>query len=79
MKWKLLFLVPAHTGLIVNQIALKFMLKRKSLGLTQAEFSMLLGISQGYLSDLENGVKIPSDTLLLLLEHINKSRDEDRF
>jgi len=54
-------------------------LKRESLGLTQAEFSELLGITQGYLSDLENGVKIPSDTLLLLLEHINKSQDEDRF
>ena len=63
----------------MNQIALKFKSKRGSLGLTQAEFSELLGITQGYLSDLENGVKIPSDTLLLLLEHINKSQEEDRF
>ena len=78
-KWSVLFSVPAHTGLIVNKICLKFKLKRESLGLTQYEFSELLGITQGYLSDLENGVKIPSDTLLLLLEHINKSQDEDRF
>ena len=58
----------------MNKIGLKFKSKRESLGLTQAEFSELLGITQGYLSDLENGVKIPSDTLLLLFEHINKSQ-----
>ena len=58
----------------MNKIGLKFKLKRASLGLTQAEFSELLGITQGYLSDLENGVKTPSDTLLLLFEHINKSQ-----
>ena len=78
-KWKFLFPVPAQTGLIVNKSGLKFKLKRASLGLTQAEFSELLGITQGYLSDLENGVKIPSVTLLLLLEHINRSQGEDRF
>ena len=74
VKWSVVFPVPAPTGLIVNKIGLKFKLKRESLGLTQAEFSELLGITQGYLSDLENGVKIPSDTLLLLFEHINKSQ-----
>ena len=58
----------------MNKIGLKFKLKRGSHGLTQAEFSELLGITQGYLSGLENGVKIPSDTLLLLFEHINKSQ-----
>ena len=63
----------------MNQIALKFKSKRGSLGLTQAEFSELLGITQGYLSDLENGVKIPSDTLLLLFEHIIKSKDEEMY
>ena len=78
-KWSVVFPVPAPTGLIVNKIGLKFKLKRESLGLTQAEFSELLGITQGYLSEVENGVKIPSDTLLLLLEHINKSQEEDRF
>ena len=58
----------------MNKIGLKFKLKRKSLGLTQSEFSRLLGITQGYLSEVENGVKIPSDILLLLIEHINKSK-----
>ena len=58
----------------MNKIGPKFKSKRESLGLTQAEFSELLGITQGYLSDLENGLKIPSDTLLLLFEHINKSQ-----
>ena len=78
-KWKFLFPVPAQTGLIVNKSGLKFKLKRESLGLTQSDFSKALGISQGYLSDVENGIKIPSDTLLLLLGHINKSQEEDRF
>ena len=59
---------------MMNKIGLKFKLKRKSLGLTQSEFSRLFGITQGYLSDVENGVKIPSDSLLLLFEHINKSK-----
>ena len=45
----------------------------------QAEFSELLGITQGYLSDVENGVKIPSDTLLSLFEHIIKSKDEEMY
>jgi len=58
----------------MHKIGLKFKLKRKSLGLTQSEFSRLLGIAQGYLSDVENGIKIPSDSLLLLFEHINKSK-----
>ena len=59
---------------MMNKIGLKFKLKRKSLGLTQSEFSRLLRITQGYLSDIESGVKIPSDSLLLLFEHINKSK-----
>ena len=59
---------------MMNKIGLKFKLKRKSLGLTQSEFSRLLGITQGYLSEIENEIKIPSDILLLLFEHINKSK-----
>ena len=66
--------VNTKAGLIMNKIGLKFKLKRKSLGLTQSEFSRLLGIAQGYLSDVENGVKISSDSLLLLFEHIKKSK-----
>ena len=63
----------------MNKIGLKFKLKRESLGLTQSEFSRALGITQGYLSDVENGVKIPSDTLFLLFEHIIKSKEEEMY
>ena len=63
----------------MNKTGLKFKLKRESLGLTQSDFSKALGITQGYLSDLENGVKIPSDTLLLLFEHIIKSQEEEMY
>ena len=78
-KWSVLFSVPAHTGLIVNKIGLKFKLKRKSLDLKQSDFSRMLGITQGYLSDVENGVKIPSDTLFLLFEHIIKSKEQEMY
>jgi len=40
---------------------------RKGLRMSQAIFSQSLGISQGYLSDLERGNKHPSDTLLIAL------------
>ena len=38
----------------------KFKEQRKILGLTQIDFCSLLGISQGYLSDLESNKKVPS-------------------
>ena len=41
----------------------KFLYFRKKLGLTQKELGEKLGIAQGYLSDIENGRKVPSDTL----------------
>ena len=63
----------------MNKIGLKFKLKRGGLGLTQSDFSKALGITQGYLSDVENGIKIPSDTLLLLFEHIIKSKEEEMY
>jgi len=40
---------------------------RKGLRMSQSTFSQSLGISQGYLSDLERGNKQPSDTLLIAL------------
>lgn len=40
---------------------------RKGLKMSQASFAQSLGISQGYLSDLERGNKHPSDTLLIAL------------
>ena len=63
----------------MNKVGFKFKLKRKSLGLTQSDFSRMLGITQGYLSDVENGVKIPSDTLFLLFEHIIKSKEGEMY
>ena len=63
----------------MNKIGLKFKSKRESLGLTQAAFSKMLGITQGYLSDVESGLKIPSDTLLLLFGHIIKSKEEEMY
>ena len=63
----------------MNKINLKFKSKRESFGLTQSDFSKALGITQGYLSDVENGIKIPSDTLLLLFEHIIKSKEEEMY
>lgn len=38
--------------------------------MTQHEFSKSLGIAQGYLSDIEHGKKLPSDTLLIALAHL---------
>lgn len=63
----------------MNKTGLKFKLKRESLGLTQSDFSKALGITQGYLSDVENGIKTPSDILLLLFEHIIKSQEEEMY
>ena len=63
----------------MNKIGLKFKLKRKRRGLTQSEFSKLLGIAQGYLSEIENGVKIPSNKLVLLHDHISRSQKEENY
>ena len=41
---------------------------RKNLGMTQHQFSETLGISQGFLSDLEKGSKTTSKSLSLLLK-----------
>lgn len=41
---------------------------RRQKNLSQAVFAKSLGISQGYLSDLERGNKHPSDTLLIALD-----------
>jgi len=52
----------------------KFKKQRKKLRCTQLNFCSLLGISQGYLSDLENNVKSPSKSLMLLLDYISESK-----
>ena len=43
---------------------------RRSKGLTQKDFAESLGIVQGYLSGIERGKKVPSDTLLMALCHV---------
>ena len=50
----------------------KFKELRKKLRFTQLNFCSLLGISQGYLSDLENNIKLPSKSLMLLLDYISE-------
>ncbi|GFO69443.1 Cro/Cl family transcriptional regulator [Geomonas limicola] len=42
---------------------------RLALGLTQKDFAGALGIVQGFLSGIETGRKMPSDTLLIALTH----------
>jgi transcriptional regulator with XRE-family HTH domain len=52
----------------------KFKEQRKKLRVTRLNFCSLLGISQGYLSDLENNIKLPSKSLMLLLDYISGSK-----
>jgi transcriptional regulator with XRE-family HTH domain len=42
---------------------------RKLLGMTQEEFGKQLGISQGFVSELEKGSKEPSETLLIAMQY----------
>jgi SOS-response transcriptional repressor LexA len=50
---------------------------RRNQGLTQKAFADSLGIAQGYLSSIESGRQIPSDTLLIALRHLY--RVEERW
>jgi len=43
---------------------------RKSRKMTQKEFSASLGIVQGFLCSIEKGKKVPSDTLMIALQHL---------
>ena len=63
----------------MDRIGRDFKATRKKLKLTQSQFSKLLGIAQGYLSEVENGIKVPSDTLLFLLDHITKVKEEESY
>lgn len=55
---------------------------RKEKGLTQKEFSKLIGISRSYYSDLENGYKNPSYKVMLKINKITpiffNKNDADR-
>ena len=48
---------------------------RKALGMNQVKFGDTLGISQGFLSDLEKGSKTPSKSLSLLLKKLYQDQD----
>lgn len=53
-----------------ENIGLKCQEYRLIKGLSQKNFSKILGISQGYLSDIENAKKFPSKSLRILLKTI---------
>ena len=48
---------------------------RKALGMNQVKFGDTIGISQGFLSDLEKGSKTPSKSLSLLLQKLYRDQD----
>ena len=48
---------------------------RKAFGMNQVKFGDTIGISQGFLSDLEKGSKTPSKSLSLLLKKLYRDRD----
>ncbi|MGA7826805.1 MAG: XRE family transcriptional regulator [Geobacteraceae bacterium] len=52
---------------------------RLSRGLTQKAFASSLGIVQGFLSDVERGRKLPSETLLIALCHLYEISEEWLF
>ena len=55
--------------------AIKIKEMRKTLGMTQVQFSDTLGISQGFLSDLEKGSKTPAKSLSLLLKQFHRDKN----
>jgi transcriptional regulator with XRE-family HTH domain len=55
----------------------KIKVMRKFLGMTQIKFAGTLGISQGFLSDLEKGSKNPSKSLSLLLKKFEGDQTVD--
>lgn len=60
---------PQTVGLRIKHL-------RKSLRMTQKRFAESLGIVQGFLSAIEQGKKMPSDTLLIALQHLYKVKPE---
>lgn len=53
-----------------GSIGERFKAVRKSRKMTQKDFAASLGIVQGFLCSIERGRKIPSDTLLIALQHL---------
>ena len=48
----------------------RIVLARKALGLNQVVFAEKIEISQGHISGIEKGIKVPSAQLLLAIEHV---------
>lgn len=51
------------------EIGKRLLIVRKNLNLTQAEFSLPLGVNRGYIATLETSDKEPSETLLKLISY----------
>ena len=52
-----------------GNIGLRIRTVRKGAALKQKEFARALGISQGFISEVEKGIKVPSDPLVLAIVH----------
>jgi repressor LexA len=59
-----------------SEIGIRIKEIRLSRGLTQKSFATSLGIVQGFLSDVERGRKLPSETLLIALCHLYEISEE---
>jgi len=52
----------------MTKISSEFRRHRLNMGLNQKGFAQILGIAQGYLSEIESGQKVPSTTLISLFK-----------
>ncbi len=59
-----------------RDIGKRLLLIRNRAGLTQKEFAESVGIKQGWMSELERGIKKPSNVLLVALEYRYKLNRE---
>ena len=71
------------TGKVIDMVALGISLQkeREATGLTLAEVSQSMGISVGYLSDMEHGRKRWSDERIAIFRHslvVNKEKSDGR-
>jgi transcriptional regulator with XRE-family HTH domain len=62
-----------------NILGVNLRTMRKELGLTQADFAKSLGITGGYISDLERGLAMPSEPVVRQMETIFKINREFLF
>ncbi|HPR64848.1 MAG TPA: helix-turn-helix transcriptional regulator [Thermoanaerobaculia bacterium] len=50
---------------------------RNHLQMTRARFGEMIGVSTNYVYMLEKGLRIPSKTLRILLDHLKKSKEKE--